>query len=522
MTINPPTLPAGREQVIENAKLQLLNEALTFSGMIMFLWEPQTDILHYVSPGVNRWGYSPSRIKNMDTLLESVHPEDRKYVLENCANPVSSLQTVWSKFRIILRDGSERTICAQQSPLDNILNPLLVRVIWVDITEEKESESLSLTDLIDISSIRQWVQDISEKHDLPSSIVDVDGNVLAQSVSRCRLCTLLRNTSRGEKLCRVSEDNLRIAASERGDVAYCFCECAGLAEACAPVMAGGKPVAFWFYGKVRTAEVSGGNIVALASRVGIDPDTALEAFNEIKNRSPDDVHHMAELLHAQAALLSNMAQQNYLLRKQTEKAVREAAVSETKGNDESGSGLEEKFLSGETIFSGRVFTVRRDVVRCPDGSQAEREVIRHPGGVAVLALDEQDNVVMVRQYRYALGRVMLEIPAGKLEPGEDPAEAARRELSEETGYEYGALMSLGTFVPTCGYDTEVIYLFLARRLVSGAAHPDEGEFVSTEKIPLAELEEMALSGELTDSKALIALYRLRLWRKLNGEENIDN
>jgi ADP-ribose pyrophosphatase len=328
----------------------------------------------------------------------------------------------------------------------------------------------------------------------------------------------------------MSEDNLRIAAAERRGVAYSFCECAGLAEACAPIMAGGKPLAYWFYGKVRTPEVSGGNIAALAARVGADPDAALEAFGAMTNHSSDDIHHMAELLQAQAARLSDIAQRNFLLRRQIITAMTgsaapaEGPISIAAGaeSERPSSAMREAFISGDTLYQGKVFTARRDRVRLPDGKEALREVVLHSGGVAVLALDQEENVMMVRQFRYAAERETLEIPAGKLEPGEDPAEAAKRELSEETGCSCRSLVSMGTVLPTGGYCSEIIHLFFARGLAEGSAHPDDGEFLSAERVPLKKLEEMALSGELTDSKTLAALYRLRLRREKGDEENTYN
>ncbi|MDR1670071.1 MAG: NUDIX hydrolase [Oscillospiraceae bacterium] len=173
--------------------------------------------------------------------------------------------------------------------------------------------------------------------------------------------------------------------------------------------------------------------------------------------------------------------------------------------------LTERRISGETVFEGRIFTVERDVIE-QNGRLAEREVVRHPGGVAVLALDGSGRVVMVRQFRYAAGRVLLEIPAGRLERGEDPLAAGERELSEETGYSASRVVPFGKFIPTGGYDSEVIHLCLAEGLTPGDTHPDDGEIVCPELIPLEKALKMALDGEIEDGKTIVALMKYALLR----------
>ena len=167
----------------------------------------------------------------------------------------------------------------------------------------------------------------------------------------------------------------------------------------------------------------------------------------------------------------------------------------------------EKKLSGETLFKGHVFTVEKDIVDC-GGFEAEREVIRHPGGVAVLAMDEAQNIIMVRQYRYAVEKILLELPAGRLEPGEDPMNAALRELSEETGYIARHIEPLGQMIPTGGYDSEIIHLYFAKNLQKGTPHPDIGEIVTPELIPFHEATHMALSGEIDDGKTIVGIFRV--------------
>lgn len=171
--------------------------------------------------------------------------------------------------------------------------------------------------------------------------------------------------------------------------------------------------------------------------------------------------------------------------------------------------MTEKRVSGETIFKGRIFTVERDTVDCGSHTST-REVVRHPGGVSVLAVDENDRVVMVRQYRYAAGRELLELPAGRLEPGEDPVAAGIRELSEETGYTAACIKPLGRMIPTGGYCSEVIWLYLATGLTEGEAHPDDGENVKAELLPLTDALRMVLSGEIEDGKTAYALMKYKL------------
>ncbi len=178
--------------------------------------------------------------------------------------------------------------------------------------------------------------------------------------------------------------------------------------------------------------------------------------------------------------------------------------------------LTERKISGETVFEGRVFSVERDIIE-QDGRRAVREVVRHPGGVAALAIDADNNVVMVRQYRYAAGRVLLELPAGRLEPHEDFLAAGARELSEETGYHAERVTPFGQMIPTGGYDSEVIYLCLAEGLTKGETHPDDGEVVCTELVPLERAVEMALNGEIEDGKTIVGLLKYALLRgRTNG------
>jgi len=178
--------------------------------------------------------------------------------------------------------------------------------------------------------------------------------------------------------------------------------------------------------------------------------------------------------------------------------------------------LTEKKLASEIIFEGKVVKLRRDTVEVPGGARAVREVIEHPGGVGIVPVDGDGNVLMVRQFRYPLGRVVLEIPAGKLERGEDHRITAVRELSEEVGAEAGKMTYLGYAYASPGFCDESIHLYLAEDLTFGECHPDEDEFLLPERIPLSELVEMALDGRLDDGKSVIGVLRAAAMLKKEG------
>jgi len=170
----------------------------------------------------------------------------------------------------------------------------------------------------------------------------------------------------------------------------------------------------------------------------------------------------------------------------------------------------EKKISGETVFDGKIMHVRRDIVELSDGSEAFREVVDHSGGVCVLALDDEGRVLTVRQFRYPFERVLQEIPAGKLERGEDPDEAAARELREETGAVAGRMERLGEIYPTPAYCGEIIRMYLARDLVFGENDLDEGEFLDVERVPFDELVEKVLAGEIRDAKTVAAVLKAKI------------
>jgi ADP-ribose pyrophosphatase len=165
----------------------------------------------------------------------------------------------------------------------------------------------------------------------------------------------------------------------------------------------------------------------------------------------------------------------------------------------------EEFLEGELVFSGRLLKVHRDRVRLPDGSEALREYIRHPGAVAIVALFEDGRVVLERQFRYPLAREFIEIPAGKLEPGEDHLETAKRELLEETGYVAKDWRRLGLIHNAIGYSDEGIEIWVARGLELREPQLAEGEFLEVFTLPLAEAQAMARDGRITDVKTIAGL-----------------
>ena len=170
--------------------------------------------------------------------------------------------------------------------------------------------------------------------------------------------------------------------------------------------------------------------------------------------------------------------------------------------------LFEKTLSTKEIYKGRIITVHKDEIELPDGSKSSREVVEHSGGVCVAAITDEDEMFFVRQFRYPYKRVLLELPAGKLEKGEDPLKAGIRELEEECGVVADEVISMGTVYPTVAYCSEVIHLFAAKGLKSTRQHLDEGEFLDVEKIPLADAVKMVMDGEISDSKTVALVLKI--------------
>jgi ADP-ribose pyrophosphatase len=162
--------------------------------------------------------------------------------------------------------------------------------------------------------------------------------------------------------------------------------------------------------------------------------------------------------------------------------------------------LEETKLSSQEIFNGVAIHLFKDEILLPNGHTGIREIIRHPGAVCVLPLTDDGDVIFVNQFRYALNKVTLEVPAGKLEKGEDPKEAALRELSEETGLTAKNIVHIGDLYTTPALIDEVIHMYIATDLTQGEQHLDYDEFVNTLKIPLSKAVDMVMAGEIKDSK----------------------
>ncbi len=178
--------------------------------------------------------------------------------------------------------------------------------------------------------------------------------------------------------------------------------------------------------------------------------------------------------------------------------------------------LFEKTLDTARVFEGKIINVRHDKVELINGNTSFREVVEHAGGVVILAVDEYNRAYMVRQFRYPIGRAMLEVPAGKLEKGESPLNGAIRELREETGLTADKIVYFGGTYPSPGFCDEQLHLYLALGLTQGEASPDEDEFLNVELVDLDKLVQMAVRGELQDGKSINAIFIAREYLR-NGQ-----
>lgn len=169
--------------------------------------------------------------------------------------------------------------------------------------------------------------------------------------------------------------------------------------------------------------------------------------------------------------------------------------------------FEEKTLNSQVVYEGKVITVTKDDVEVSDGHKSFREVVIHSGGVVIVAMKDAETILLVKQYRYPLKDVNLELPAGKLEIGENPDFACKRELEEETGYIAKTWLSLGYINTTPGICTEKLYLYLAKELEFVGEHPDEGEIIKCFEYKISEVFEMIQSGKINDAKTICALTR---------------
>ncbi len=172
----------------------------------------------------------------------------------------------------------------------------------------------------------------------------------------------------------------------------------------------------------------------------------------------------------------------------------------------------EKFLAEEKIYDGKILSLSRCTVELENGRTTFREVVRHHGGVCVAALDSEERLLMVRQFRFPAGEELLELPAGKLEKGEEPMACGFRELEEETGHTAARLIPLARMLPTPAYCTEVIHIYRAEGLTPTRQHLDPGEFLSVERVPFDEAVAMVLDGKIPDAKTQLGILALAALR----------
>lgn len=169
------------------------------------------------------------------------------------------------------------------------------------------------------------------------------------------------------------------------------------------------------------------------------------------------------------------------------------------------SNFIETTIKSDRVYSGKIINLRVDTVELPHQKYSKREIVEHPGGVAVIAMDENGKIPIVKQYRKAAEDFLLEIPAGKLEHGENPVDTAKRELLEETGYVAEELEELASFYSSPGFTNEIIHVFSAKNLIKGEAKPDEDEYIEIEYYTIEELKEMVANKMIKDSKSIISI-----------------
>lgn len=188
------------------------------------------------------------------------------------------------------------------------------------------------------------------------------------------------------------------------------------------------------------------------------------------------------------------------------------------GEDPRDVELEEEVLSEDMVWRGHIFDVTRMNVRVASGAKSQRDIVRNPGAVAIVALTDEGQMCLVRQYRAPLGRVTLEIPAGKLDPGEDPLECAKRELLEEIGLEADRIAFLTSLATSCGFADELIHLYMATGLHFKGSAPDEDEFLNVDLVAVEEIVDAVLDGKIEDAKTIIgALICDSISRRLEAE-----
>jgi ADP-ribose pyrophosphatase len=179
------------------------------------------------------------------------------------------------------------------------------------------------------------------------------------------------------------------------------------------------------------------------------------------------------------------------------------------------SRLTEKPLTSKHVFDGKLLQVYVDEVELPDGTTSTRDWIRHPGASAVVPVFEDGTIMLLRQFRYPPRQIFLEVPAGKLDPGETPESTARRELTEESGLSCSHIAKAGSFYPAIGYADEIIYVFAAWGLSSQPLNVDDDEFVIPKRIPYSQALKMIGTGEITDAKTITSLVQVKMWWEEN-------
>jgi ADP-ribose pyrophosphatase len=178
--------------------------------------------------------------------------------------------------------------------------------------------------------------------------------------------------------------------------------------------------------------------------------------------------------------------------------------------------LQEQKINSTKVFNGRLLHVFKDEVRLPDGETSTREYIKHPGAAAVVPVFSNGDIMLVRQFRYPLQQAFYEVPAGKIDAGEDPEKTAVRELKEETGLVCGRIEPLAPFHPSIGYTNEVIHLYCAWDITESERESDDDEFLLIERMPFREAVEMVYDGKITDGKSMVSLLLARHWWQNEG------
>lgn len=178
--------------------------------------------------------------------------------------------------------------------------------------------------------------------------------------------------------------------------------------------------------------------------------------------------------------------------------------------------LTEEKIGSKTVYEGRVINLKVNEVKLENGATATREIVEHPGGVCVIGIDDEKNIIMVKQYRAPFETVLLEAPAGKLDKGEDPLTCGKREFLEETGYIAEKMTYMGNFYPSVGFLNEKIHIYMAENLTKATQHLDEDEFLNVCKYPLDTLIKMVETNEIKDAKTVIAILLVKNKVDING------